>query len=251
MAPNVENGVARRGKAALPLLRLLPAPFAMIRVCTGGFSLRLRHVLPFLGLAVVARVGAVIDVGRRIEPDHSRTTARRRCSIVHVGGGRLRRPCRSHRGRRRSGRGGCTGSRCRGRGRSNSFCRGCCRLSWSGSVSRKPLLHTLMTTTRTRLLGGIRVASVFALPGCAGGRSCRGLSHTHLTHANSKSDSDHVTIHPHPKTSIDRFECQARKCRARLLHTAIAYFAITSREILRFFWRPASVALSATGCSSP
>ena len=72
---------------------LLPAALAVIRVRTGGFGLRLRHVLPFLGFAVIPGAGAVVDIGRRIDPDHASTTTG---GLRHVAGaGGLRRTSRS------------------------------------------------------------------------------------------------------------------------------------------------------------
>jgi hypothetical protein len=149
----------------------------MIRMRPLGLCIGLTHIRPSLGLAVVSRSIAVVDVAIGINPYHARPAARRlrRCrglSRRRRLRGRSRHRTRSwsrHLRRCRSGR--CHGTWCNHRGRS---CRGslrCCR-----SFGRIPLLHALMSPASPLFAGGSRISSILALSG----RSHRRLGHRDL-----------------------------------------------------------------------
>jgi hypothetical protein len=142
---------------------------SVIRMRAFGLRISLGHVRPFLGLTVISRPIAVVDVARRIHPYQARTASRRlrhRRGLRRWGG--LRRWRRSR-------------SRCRGWGRSRSSLRRRRRSrGWSlcrrRSTRRIPLLHTLMSPASPLFAGGSRIRPIFTLSSRSGG--C--LSHRHL-----------------------------------------------------------------------
>jgi hypothetical protein len=142
----------------------------MVRMGALGLRIGLRHIRAFLGLAVVVRPIAVVDVARSIHPNHAGSAARRL---------RHRRSLRSRRRLRRRSRSSRGGSRSRNLGSNRRWCwsrrRRWCR-RWSCRSSRIPLLHTLVPTASPLFAGGRRVGSILALSG----RSCRCLSHRNL-----------------------------------------------------------------------
>ena len=173
----------------------------MVRMSTGSLGRGFRHVFAFLRLAVIPAAVAVVDIRRRVDPNHSSTTARSSCHCAHGPGGfgRMRHWSRlwssgrswSRRGWRRR----CSGHR-------GSGCRGC--RSRCCSVRNEPLLHTLMAAASARLLWSTRKAAVLALSCGPCGRSGWHLSQAELTHPNSQGESDHAALYLHPKPpSID------------------------------------------------
>ena len=149
----------------------------MIRMRPLGLCIGLTHIRPSLGLAVVSRSIAVVDVAIGINPYHAWTATR---CLGHRGSLRRRRRLRGrsrhgswswscHLWRCRSGR--CNGTWCNHRGRS---CRGSLRRC--RSFGRIPLLHALMSPASPLFTGGSRISSILALSG----RSRRRLSHRYL-----------------------------------------------------------------------
>jgi hypothetical protein len=137
----------------------------MVRMGALGLRIGLRHIRAFLGLAVVVRSIAVVDVARSIHPNHARSAARR---LRHRRSLRSRRRLRR---RSRSSRRG--GSRSRNLG-SNRRWRWSRR--WSYRSRRIPLLHALVPTAGPLFAGSRRISSVFTLTGSSG----RCLSHRNL-----------------------------------------------------------------------
>jgi hypothetical protein len=187
----------------------LSAAFPVIRMSAGGFGLRFRHVLSLFGLAVVPRAGAVIDIGRRVHPDHTGTAAGRLCHVGCAGrfgggsgsSGGSSGGCTGRRGRRWRSAGGW---RC---GRLGRVCRGC----RSGCVRYKPL-YAFVTVAGTGLLWSIGVTAVFALPGRAGG-SLRGAA---VTYRESQCESDDAALNFHPTPRYFRFGGESRIVRRHL-----------------------------------
>jgi hypothetical protein len=135
----------------------------MVRMRALGLGVGLRHIRAFLGLAVVARPGAVIDVARSIHPHQTRTAAR---SLRH---------CRSLRRRRRWLRGRCRNRtrswschlrRCSSWRRHRTWCshrgRSSCRSSRSSRSRRIPLLYALVPTASSALARGPCISAVVA-----------------------------------------------------------------------------------------
>jgi hypothetical protein len=179
----------------------------MIRMSALSLRIGLGHIRAFLGLAVVVRPIAVVNVARRIDPHQTRTASsrlghrrsfRRRRSLC----GRRRWSCRGRRCSWRSRSGGSLGSsRCSRRSRS---CRslGCSRCSWRGrslGSSRCgrslciPLLHALMSPASPLFAGGSRISSILALS-C---RSGRRLSHRRLNRQKPRRNRHQTNHCPH------------------------------------------------------
>src|SRR5450755_431457 len=136
------------------------AGLAVVGVVARCLGSRFGHVLTLLGLAVVLRAGAVIDLRARVDPDLSGTTAG---------------------GRRRHGR-GCGrlrgGWRCLGRRGGHRGCRSRCGSLGRGCGRRRaePVLHALVTGTGA-LLGLVgRIGPVLAQTGRTGWSRRRRLS---------------------------------------------------------------------------
>jgi len=142
----------------------------MIVVGVSPFSFRigLGQVGPLLGLAVILRTGAVIDVRFGVQPNHSRT-ASRSCGgsdVGVVGGCRLRRRRSRCCGRSRRYRCRCSGSGWSRRSGGSGFGRR--RRSCRRSRGRgEPLLDPLVAAAGSALRGSSRIGSVFAETGCA------------------------------------------------------------------------------------
>ena len=139
---------------------LLVAGSPVVGVRARSLGICLRHILPFLGLAVVLRSRAVIDLRRRVHPNHSRAAA---CRLLH----RRRRLTRS------LGRSSSHRSRSSSRGRLH---RHRSRRSRRSSSRRQPRLYPFMSPASTLLTGSRRVRSVLALPR----RSRRSLCQCHI-----------------------------------------------------------------------
>jgi len=141
----------------------------MVRMGALGLRIGLRHIRAFLGLAVVVRPVAMIDIARSIHPHQARTAA---CRLRH------RRRLRSGRSLRRRSR---SSRRSRSRNlRSSWRWRGSRSSRWSCRSRCIPLLHTLVPAASPLFAGRRRISSILTLSG----RSCRCprrcLSHRNL-----------------------------------------------------------------------
>jgi hypothetical protein len=164
----------------------------------GPFSLSvcLGHIRPRLGLAVVVRPIAVVDVARRIHPHQARSAARR---LRHRRSLRRRRRLRG-RSRHRTRSWNCNLWRCRSWRCHRTWCShrdGGCRRSLRRCCRslRIPLLHALMATARPLFAGSRRVSPVFTLTG----GSCGRLSHRNLPRQNPHRNRHQTNRYLHKK----------------------------------------------------
>jgi hypothetical protein len=169
----------------------------MIRMRPFGLCIGLTHIRPSLGLSVISRSIAVVDVAIGINPYHAWTATRclRRCRGLSR---RRRLRGRSRHGTRswschlrgcRTGR--CHGTWCNHRGRR-------CRRSLRRrrSFGRVPLLHTLMPPASPLFAGGRRISSILALSG----RSRRRLGHCYLRRQKPRCNRHPTNRCPHKRS---------------------------------------------------
>jgi hypothetical protein len=180
----------------------------MVRVRAFGLRIGLRHVRPSLGLAVIVRPIAMVDVARRVHPHQTRSASSRLGPRRSLGRRRgLSRRCSSRSRRHRRWCSSRSRLRCRRWSR--------CRSSWSrrlrsrGSIRRIPLLHTLVSAARARLLRCRGIRPVLTLPG----RASRGLSYRCLCHQQTSRKRNETN------RFIHKFSKNNQICRKLLLRT--------------------------------
>jgi hypothetical protein len=185
----------------------------MIRMRALGLRVRLRHIRPSLGLAVIIRPWTVVDIARRIHPHQTRSAPR---SLGHRRSLRSRRRLRCGSSRHRS--------RCWRRSSNfrSSWCSRSRRSSRSCGSRRIPLLYPLVSSASPLLAGSRRVGPILALAG----RTCRRLSHRNLRRQNPrrKSHQTNRCLHNHSIHQLDFFylaRIQSSGYRQILPHHAI------------------------------
>ena len=146
----------------------------MVRMRTLGLRIRLRHISSLLGLPVELRTRAVIDVGIRIEPNHSRASS---WSLGLICGRAL--SCLVRSGSRRT---------------ASSRSRRCRR------VGRVPFLDTLMSLARSTLICRCRVRTVLALPR----RTGRSLRDSKLRHKNPRNNRHQTNGYSHKRSDEEK-----------------------------------------------
>jgi len=158
----------------------------MIRMRPFGLRICLGHIRPGLGLAVISRSIAVVDLAIGVHPYHAWTATR----CLRHRRSFLRRRLFGGRGRRRSRTWSrhlrrCSSWRCHRTRRRYRDCRRSLRRC--RSLRRVPLLHALVSVASPLFAGGSRISSILALSG----RSRRRLSHRYLRH-----QKPHCNRHP-------------------------------------------------------